>query len=66
MIIFLGSGVSLASSLPGVNKITSQILQLNTDPKLQKLFELILELDSTYLNYSAPFKDANGKIGFTG
>lgn len=66
MILFLSSGVSLASNLPSVSEIRTELFQTNGDTRLLKLFELLLELDTEYLKYSAPFKDSFGNVGYTG
>jgi hypothetical protein len=66
MILFLSSGVSLASNLPSVSEIRAELFQTNGDTRLLKLFELLLELDTEYLEYSAPFKDSFGNVGYTG
>jgi len=66
MILFLGSGVSLASSLPSVSEIRTELLKIKNESRLLKLFNLLLELDSNYLKNSAPFRYNSGKYGFTG
>lgn len=66
MILFLGSGVSLASGLPGVSKIRTELLKFKSESRLQKLFNLLVELDTNYLNNSAPFRDNSGRYRFTG
>ena len=66
MILFLGSGVSLASNLPGVSEIRAELFKTKGDIRLLKLFELLVELDTDYLDNSAPFKDSSGRYGFTG
>lgn len=60
MILFLGSGVSLASSLPSVSEITTELLKIKNKSRLLKLFNLLSELDTNYLNNSAPFRDSAG------
>ena len=66
MILFLGSGVSLASKLPSVSEIKTELLKTEDNPRLSKLFELLIDLDTDYLIHSAPFKDSSGEKGYTG
>jgi len=66
MILFLGSGVSLASKLPSVAEIRTELLKTEGNPRLSKLFELLISLDTDYLTYSAPFRDSSGERGYTG
>ena len=66
MILFLGSGVSLASGLPGVSEIQKALLNIEDNPRVLKLYTLLLELDTAYLKHSAPFKYPSGQSGYTG
>jgi len=67
MILFLSSGVSLASNLPSVHEIRTELIKTEGDSRLLNLFELLVELDTDYLTNSAPFKvSSTGQYGFTG
>ncbi len=65
MILFLGSGISLPSGLPSVSRIREELRRIR-DPRVQKLFDLLIDLDSQYLERSAPFKNPSGCYRFTG
>lgn len=66
MILFLGSGTSLASGLPSVSKIRDELLTGGNDDRINKLLKVLYKLDSNYLNESAPFKNNLGDYGYTG
>ena len=66
MILFLGSGVSLASGLPAVADIQTALLNLPDQSQIGKLLSLLLDIDTAYLTYSAPFKHGKGEYGYTG
>ncbi|HSG43340.1 MAG TPA: SIR2 family protein [Anaerolineales bacterium] len=67
MILFLSSGVSLESKLPSVHEVRTELIKGAEDPRLLKLFELLVELDTDYLKNSAPFKvSSTGQTGYTG
>jgi len=66
MILFLGSGVSLASKLPSVSDIKTELFNIKDNSKLLDFLNLLLELDTDYLINSAPFKNSSGQYGFTG
>ena len=66
MILFLGSGVSLASGLPSVAAIQEALLSDVSNPTIVRFLKTLIELDSDYLQHSAPSFSFKGNIVHTG
>lgn len=66
MIFFLGSGVSLASGLPSVIMIREHLRHAPGDSRIHALLDLLEEIDSKYLKFSAPYKAGPGSFKYTG
>ena len=56
MILFLGSGVSLASGLPSVDTIRKHLRYAHGNPNIQALLDLLETINADYIEFSAPYK----------
>ncbi|MBX9595968.1 MAG: SIR2 family protein [Roseomonas sp.] len=63
IVLFLGSGVSLASGLPSVPEIRGVLdieARKSQDPRLVDLLDIVEKLDKNYIKNSAPYKTRSG------
>jgi len=65
VILFLGSGISLSSGLPGVSQIRDALRNAPKEPRIGAFLDLLERLDQEYLTDSAPHKTRNG-YAYTG
>ena len=66
LILFLGSGVSLASGLPSVLDIMTALRRDASQIRIQELVTLLEAIDRDYVRQSAPYEKSAGKFDYTG
>lgn len=66
MILFLGSGVSLASGLPSVGTIRKHLSDAHGNPSIQAFLDLLEIINTDYNKFSAPYKAGVRSFKYTG